>query len=221
MTQTAEKLPEGWSYAEDQLSPPVAEAPLPAGWTYTEPSAPTPAVSAPAPTPAPTPSVQPSPAPQPISPALPVRPVPQEATREFSPEGFDITDTFVRPPIAAWQRNRLQPGLARPQDTISFEGETGPYVQYSYARIESIIERSDQVINVDLDYRLLTHEKEIYLINQLNHFPEILSNAIETYGIHIIPQYLLTLTQAFSSFYSACRVISDDKELEYVIYPSC
>ena len=101
-----------------------------------------------------------------------------------------------------------------PKDSISFEGETGPYIQYVYARIESIIEKSTIDINLDVDYSLLQHEKELALIKYLNYFPEKMEQAIRTYGIHLIPQYLLTLCQLFNSFYGACIVISEYKDLE-------
>jgi len=101
-----------------------------------------------------------------------------------------------------------------PKESISFEGETGPYIQYVYARIESIIKKSTQDIGLDINDNLLQHEKELNLIKYLNYFPEKVEQAIITYGIHSIPQYLLTLCQLFNSFYGACIVISENKELE-------
>ncbi|MHA1149650.1 MAG: arginine--tRNA ligase [Promethearchaeota archaeon] len=106
--------------------------------------------------------------------------------------------------------------IFNPKESISFEGETGPYIQYCYARIQSIISKSTEEISLDVDFLLLKHEKELKLIKQLNYFPEIVERAIETYGIHLIPQYLLTLCQAFNSFYSTCIVISENKDLERV-----
>jgi arginyl-tRNA synthetase len=101
-----------------------------------------------------------------------------------------------------------------PKESLSFEGETGPYVQYCFARIQSIINKSREKIDIDINYELLLHEKEIKLIKQLNIFPEIVEVTLRIYGIHLIPQYLLTLCQHFNSFYSECQVISDNKELE-------
>jgi arginyl-tRNA synthetase len=46
------------------------------------------------------------------------------------------------------------------------------------------------------------------------YFPDIINNVEQTYNIHLIPQYLLTLCQIFNSFYTSCQVISDNKELE-------
>ena len=101
-----------------------------------------------------------------------------------------------------------------PDESISFEGETGPYIQYCYARIASIILKSELKLSMDIDWNLLNHEKESNLIKQLTYFPEIIDSAEKTYSIHLIPQYLLSLCQSFNSFYSSCQVISEDKELE-------
>ncbi len=101
-----------------------------------------------------------------------------------------------------------------PEKSISFEGETGPYIQYCYARIASIISKSSIEISTKINWNLLNHEKELFLIKQLIYFPEILDSAEKTYNIHLIAQYLLNLSQAFNSFYSSCQVISQNQELE-------
>ncbi len=102
----------------------------------------------------------------------------------------------------------------KPDESISFEGETGPYIQYCYARIISIISKSRKEISTDINWDLLSHEKERFLIKQLVYFPEIIDTSEKTYNIHLIPQYLLNLCQAFNSFYTSCHVISDNKDLE-------
>ena len=101
-----------------------------------------------------------------------------------------------------------------PNESISFEGGTGPYIQYCYARIESIISKSDQEISLDIDFKLLGHEKELDLLKNLHSFPEVVDQAINNYTIHLIPQYLLSLCQSFNSFYDSCKVISEEKDLE-------
>ncbi len=102
----------------------------------------------------------------------------------------------------------------KPDESISFEGETGPYIQYCYARIASILSKSEISVSSDINWDILGHENEINLIKQLNSFPEIMSSAEQTYNVHLIAQYLLILCQAFNSFYTSCQVISDNKDLE-------
>jgi arginyl-tRNA synthetase len=104
--------------------------------------------------------------------------------------------------------------IFRPDESISFEGETGPYIQYCYARIASIISKSGKKISTDINWDLLFHEKEKSLIKELVYFPEIIDVSEKTYDIHLIPQYLLSLCQSFNSFYTSCQVISENKELE-------
>ncbi|MHA2394331.1 MAG: arginine--tRNA ligase [Promethearchaeota archaeon] len=104
--------------------------------------------------------------------------------------------------------------LFKPDESISFEGETGPYIQYCYARIASIISKSEMKIGSDIDWDLLNHKDELYLIKQLNYFPEVIDSVEKTYSVHLIAQYLLNICQTFNSFYSSCQVISDNKELE-------
>jgi len=110
--------------------------------------------------------------------------------------------------------NPMKGFIFKPDESISFEGETGPYIQYCYARIASIISKSGREISTDINWDLLTHEKERFLIKQLVYFPEIIDTSEKTYNIHLIPQYLLSLCQAFNSFYTSCQVISENKELE-------
>ncbi|MEE9378176.1 MAG: arginine--tRNA ligase [Candidatus Lokiarchaeia archaeon] len=110
--------------------------------------------------------------------------------------------------------NPVKGFVFKPDESISFEGETGPYIQYCYARIASIILKSGKQINTDINWDLLNHEKERFLIKQLVYFPEVIDTSEKTYNIHLIPQYLLNLCQAFNSFYTSCQVISDNKDLE-------
>ncbi|KKM69006.1 hypothetical protein LCGC14_1455190 [marine sediment metagenome] len=104
--------------------------------------------------------------------------------------------------------------IFNPKQSISFEGETGPYIQYCFARIESIISKSKEKIDLDINWNLFKNDSEQNLIKQLNNFPEIVDLTAKKNNIHLIPQYLLTLCQTFNSFYSKCPVISDDKQLE-------
>ena len=111
--------------------------------------------------------------------------------------------------------NPMKGFIFKPDESISFEGETGPYIQYCYARIASIISKSGREISSNIIWDLLIHEKELLLIKQLTYFPEIIDTTEISYDLHLIPQYLLNLCQTFNSFYSSCQVLSDDKDLEY------
>ena len=104
--------------------------------------------------------------------------------------------------------------IFNPKQSISFEGETGPYIQYCFARIESIISKSKEKIDLDINWDLFNNDSEQNLLKHLNNFPEKVDLATKKNSIHLIPQYLLALCQTFNSFYSNCLVISEDKQLE-------
>ena len=94
------------------------------------------------------------------------------------------------------------------------QGETGPYILYCNARINSIISKSGRDIDLNVKWELLKHQAELLVLKYLTYFPEVINSAENSYNIHIIPQYLLSLCQSFNSFYSSCLVISENKELE-------
>lgn len=99
-----------------------------------------------------------------------------------------------------------------PKESISFEGETGPYLQYSYARISSIIKKAGGVPK-SADLSLLTTEDEFELAKHLKAFPKMVKDAAESYKPHAVCRYLLDLSQLLNHYYHKHKVIQDDKVL--------
>ncbi|NQV91777.1 arginine--tRNA ligase [Candidatus Woesearchaeota archaeon] len=99
-----------------------------------------------------------------------------------------------------------------PKASLSFEGETGPYIQYTHARAHSILNKVKAKIT-KVDYSILTNEKEEALISLLSQFPSKIQETATHYKPHVICRYLLDLAQAFNEFYHACHVISEDEKL--------
>ena len=93
-----------------------------------------------------------------------------------------------------------------PDESISFEGETGPYILYAYARISSIFEKAQSKIPKKINFALLAHETEIALIQLLQKYPEIVKEAGDNYKPHLVARHLLDVAQAFTRFYDACPV---------------
>ncbi len=94
---------------------------------------------------------------------------------------------------------------------LSFEGETGPYLQYTYARCNSLLKKakaSKQITNIALT------EIEKELIKTLNNFPKIIEKASTEYKPSIIARYLLDLTAQFNEFYQTTRIIDGEKSLK-------
>jgi len=104
-----------------------------------------------------------------------------------------------------------------PEESISFEGETGPYVQYGHARCFSILEKYQEKFGerpkfnpYTTKFDLLTDEKEALVVKQLAKFPDIILDAAEHFRPSSIAKYLVETTQRFNEFYQKCIVISDD-----------
>ncbi len=95
-------------------------------------------------------------------------------------------------------------------EVLNFEGNTGPYVQYTYARCAGITDKADSAIDTE-DFSL-TNEAEISLVNTLDLFPERVKQAREELEPSVISRYLLDLCQAFNRFYHDCPVLkAEDK----------
>jgi len=102
-----------------------------------------------------------------------------------------------------------------PEESLSFEGETGPYIQYAYARICSIFKKLNGSFDVKkLNTSLLTTEYEEKLINPLSKFPSIISQAAESYKPYLVARYLIDLSQAFNEFYDNCPIIQADEDVK-------
>ncbi|HLC97094.1 MAG TPA: arginine--tRNA ligase [Candidatus Nanoarchaeia archaeon] len=90
---------------------------------------------------------------------------------------------------------------------LSFEGDSGPYLQYAYARISSILEKNEAEVKGKVDYSLLETNEEIELIKWLQKFPEVVKEATEQLKPNLIANYIFELSSKFSHFYNACPVL--------------
>lgn len=95
--------------------------------------------------------------------------------------------------------------------SLSFQGETGPYVQYTHARICSILRKANIKIK-DVNYSKLDNELEKNLINIIGKYEETILYAAENYKPSVIPTYLIELSQSFNRYYHEVQVLVDDKE---------
>jgi arginyl-tRNA synthetase len=94
---------------------------------------------------------------------------------------------------------------------MSFEGDTGPYAQYTHARICSIL-RKESPKKADL--KLLTTQEESALIQKLSTFPDTLKRAAEDYKPYLIANYILELCHLFNEFYHKYPVLKATKNLK-------
>ena len=98
---------------------------------------------------------------------------------------------------------------------LNFQGETGPYVQYIYVRTKSVLEKAGYVPKFeDVDFNNLTDEQSIATIKTIYSFEEVLKQVTDKNEPSILSRYLIDLSQNFSSFYNANKIITDEKELQ-------
>ncbi|MFH1210301.1 MAG: arginine--tRNA ligase [archaeon] len=97
-------------------------------------------------------------------------------------------------------------------NALSFEGDTGPYIQYAHARASSILKKAG-IKPVNPDYSLLSKEQELNLVKHISMFPDVVSESASTLHPHIVANYLYNLAKAFSDFYHNCQCIGVDKDL--------
>lgn len=98
--------------------------------------------------------------------------------------------------------------------TLSFEGETGPYVQYTHARINSLLERGGFNVEEKVDYSLLKNEEEINIIRLLYDFPKVIVDSMEKYEPYFITRHIVEIAKAYNKFYNSVTINTEDKELK-------
>ena len=100
-------------------------------------------------------------------------------------------------------------------EMLNFQGETGPYIQYSYVRIKSVLEKAGYMPEVDkLDMIKLNDEYSRNLIDIISNLEETLIQVINKSDPSILARYLIDLAKAYSSFYNENKIICEDKSIQ-------
>ena len=110
--------------------------------------------------------------------------------------------------------------LFNPEESIDFNGNTGPFIQYTYARIRSILRKAAAegiTIPATLSAEMPLNEKEIELIQKLNEFGAAVEQAGKDYSPSGIANYCYELTKAFNQFYHDYSILGADTEAEKVV----
>ena len=102
--------------------------------------------------------------------------------------------------------------LFNPEESVDFQGNTGPFIQYTYARIQSILRKSGTLTEVSNLLEL--HPKEKELIKQLRLFPETIQQAGAQYSPALIANYTYELVKSFNSFYQNVSILGADNNEE-------
>ena len=103
--------------------------------------------------------------------------------------------------------------LFNPEESIDFNGNTGPFIQYTYARIHSVL-RKAEVIGHRSSVISQLHPKEKSVIKLLHEFPQVIAESAETYNPGHIANYVYDLAKEYNQFYHECPILKAEKEEE-------
>ena len=99
--------------------------------------------------------------------------------------------------------------MFNPEESVDFAGNTGPFIQYTYARIQSILRKADFDTSISIS-GLELHEKEKELIKQVQLFPEVIQNAAENHSPALVANYTYDLVKEFNSFYQQVSILGEE-----------
>jgi arginyl-tRNA synthetase len=103
--------------------------------------------------------------------------------------------------------------LFDPKESVDFQGNTGPFIQYTYARIQSILRKAADIVagkTINTKQNIALHLKEKELIKQLLLFPDTISQAAAQYSPALIANYTYDLVKEFNSFYQQVSILGEE-----------
>jgi arginyl-tRNA synthetase len=128
---------------------------------------------------------------------------PEEKTKLYKTIGLGALKYYI---LKVDPKKRI---LFDPEESVDFAGNTGPFIQYTYARIQSIIRKA----NFDFSSKseiISLHEKEKELVKQLELFSEVIQNAAQNHSPALIANYTYDLVREYNSFYQAVSILGEE-----------
>lgn len=111
--------------------------------------------------------------------------------------------------------NRIKDYTFDWDQVLNFDGETGPYTQYTFARSCSILDKGEFELKDSSKFDLLVDDTEIDIVKHLSKFEEVLLNATEKYEPSFLTRYTVELAKLFNKFYANCPINTVEDELKY------
>jgi arginyl-tRNA synthetase len=99
-------------------------------------------------------------------------------------------------------------------EILNFDGETGPYVQYTHARLCSVLRKCGEKATNEVNFDVYKEDDELLLVKKLEFFPLTIIRAAQNCEPSIVSKYLLDLCSTFNRFYQHHRILIDDTELK-------
>jgi len=98
---------------------------------------------------------------------------------------------------------------------LNFDGETGPYVQYTYARAASVLRKAGvTAVDEDIDYSVLTDDASMNLLKEISRYPYVVKDASEKLEPFIVSRFAMAVAQAFNKFYHDCQINVEDEAVK-------
>ena len=111
--------------------------------------------------------------------------------------------------------NRVKDEIFEWDTILNFQGETGPYIQYTYVRTKSVLEKAEQVPDIkDVKSENLLDESSIRVLKLVYSFEDILKQVTDKNEPSILSRYLIDLAKAYSNFYNENKIIVDEKDVQ-------
>lgn len=110
--------------------------------------------------------------------------------------------------------NRIKDYVFDWDEVLNFDGETGPYVQYTYARAKSVLRKADFKENTEISFENITSDEEFALVKALGNFKDVVAKAAEKYEPSLITRHLTEIAKNFNKFYNACQINVEDEKLK-------
>ena len=104
--------------------------------------------------------------------------------------------------------------LFNPEESVDFAGNTGPFIQYTYARIQSILRKADFDISTTIDTDL--HPKEKELIKQIMFYPTVIQDAAKNHSPALVANYTYELVKEYNSFYQTVSILGEENNTKKV-----
>ena len=114
----------------------------------------------------------------------------------------DLYNSRIKDVVFSWER------------MLNFDGETGPYVQYTHARACSILRRGECSLAENIDYSKLTDDASMEVIKLLEQFPQKIQEAADKLEPFIVTRHLINLSQAFNKFYHDNSILNSETPIK-------
>lgn len=144
----------------------------------------------------------------------------EEIITEKNPDLEEKEEVAKKVGIGAIVYNTLSTASIKDQifdwnTALNFQGETGPYIQYTYVRTQSILEKVDKIPEFeDIDIEKLNDKYSINILKLIYNFEDILIQVTNKEEPSILARYLIDLSKAFSNFYNENKIIGEEKDLQ-------